>query len=570
MANKDQDHRTELYARGFIFHTSAAPLKVPEHWEERQFCHYRVVHDPRFVAHRAEAQSCEMLALGVLFDVRSPGESTLQVVQRLTALLAESEDAFFEEIDFLGGRHVIAYRRGDGRAFLLTDAVGVKSTFHRLGRDRIIASSPRLLLDNAADAELRPDLPLKWGYPGRCSPVRDAFLLTPNTRLDLDDFTIHRFWPRGPLPTHSLEEATDLVEGYLKGAAEFLGTNFDPLLSLTGGLDSRVTLSLLRHHPRLRCFNYFRRESDGNTDELDRKFATEMNARFDVPVDFLNLADYPPQSKTLYGIQDRNSYYPHNRRIASIYFRKYAHVKNLIHVRSSVSEVGREFYSKSVKYPVRNARDLAKVYLGNRQLPTRQVFDIIEMFEDFAATTHFFEQVDTIDPLVLFYWEFRLAAWQSQVEVESEIAFDSVSIFNCRRTLQALLSVTPKERELSLIAKKVIERNWPELTEYPVNGRDFWSNGLIPGTGKAGKRNRNKVVLNKAAQSDRKAAQSGRTTAQGDRKATQSAQVGKDDSRSTGLERMKREVLLKGTKRAEVVLSRAATLARKAHERLAR
>ena len=283
-----------------MFHTRS-DLEVPAHWQRGKFGEFTVAHDPRLPATRAEAAQSEILVLGLTWDVRHAEDSTSRFVQRLADSLARSEAEFFEEIDFAGGRFVLAYRRADGQQFLLTDAVGMKSTFYYRGRDKIISSSPQLLLENAPDAEKRPEIPLKWGYPGRCSPVRDAFLLTPNTKLDLADFGVHRFWPRAPIPRRSLEEATDLVEAYLKGAVQFLSANKKPLCSLTGGIDSRVTLSLFKTSPGVRYFNYLRVNTENTSDVLDREFVLGMKERFGLPVDLINATTAARRTSTRAG-----------------------------------------------------------------------------------------------------------------------------------------------------------------------------------------------------------------------------------------------------------------------------
>lgn len=544
--NQDEDYSSELFARGFLFHTRS-DSNVPAHWQRGRFGEFHLAHDPRLSATRGEAGASELLVLGVIWDVRHPDESSAQFVQRLADSLARSEAEFFEEIDFAGGRFVLAYGREDGGRFLFTDTVGMKSTFYFKGADRIVSSSPQLLFENAPDAEKRPEIPLKWGYPGRCSPVKDAFLLTPNTKLDLSDFNVHRFWPRAPIPRRSLEEATDLVEKYLKGAVQFLGKNHKPLCSLTGGIDSRVTLSLFKTSPGVHYFNYLRVNTENTSDVLDREFVLGVKERFGLPVDLINVDEYPAQPAALYKVQERNSYYENNRRIVSIYRRLYAGVPNLIHVRSSVSEVGREFFVKMARFPVREGKDLARIYLGRRELPAPIVFEVIEMFEDFARVSGFFDQADKVDLLSLFYWEFRMAAWQSQVALEGEIAFDTVSMYDCRRTIEALLSVTPEERADSLIIKNVIKRNWPELTEYPVNGRDFWTEEWLPGMKQKQRRKRKKGTGRSAK--------------------VKPAQPNPKKS-ETVLDKLARVAGSKATKQASQVLDKAEGWLHKARERL--
>ena len=68
-----------------------------------------------------------------------------------------------------------------------------------------------------------------------------------------------------------------------------------------------------------------------------------------------------------------------------------------------------------------------------------------------------------------------MASWHSQVIAHGDPAFDTLSLYNCREVLRLMLSVDIEERLKALVHKGVIAKNWPELTELPINGVPYES-----------------------------------------------------------------------------------------------
>lgn len=470
-AFENNTYRDEIFARGYVL--SAQSLVAPDHWTQGKLGAYGYAHDPRTPCYRAERAGKELLCLGIIHDVRAPEQSSAEFCDSLLDALCRSEGSFFDALSFSCGRYVIVWR--DAKNFhAVTDATGMKSVYYCVtGDEKVIASHVRLVAWNMMNPQAAPGIRIKFGHPGIATLVEDVFLLTPNTCLDLSDMKPRRFWPKHAIQPLELDEAVELAGKYLQGAFDHYQIFYKPVISVTAGLDSRLTLSLMRNHPNASLMTYYRNDAV-DTDEVDLEFAKKFQEISQRPVDILYLRQSKAAPKDFEKIQSHNTTYDHIKRLAWVYYKKFREDDKVIHVRSNISEVGREFW-RGKKFPVKTGKDLARIYLyGDKEYKANYTFRVIEYFEEFDRVTGLTQCAGLIDLKSLFYWEFRMAAWHSGAVLESDPAFDTVSVYNCRRTLEILLSVDLKHRLKSAIIRKIIAQKWPRLSEYNVNGNPFW------------------------------------------------------------------------------------------------
>lgn len=463
----------ELYARGYIFRSDKAP-EAPSHWKNGSFGGFHFAYDPRLNAVRVKRNGCDLLALGVIFDSRFPDEGCDVFLERIAAELEKSHDAMHELLDHSSGRYVLAYTDPLGKSSIVSDATGMKSVFYYDAHPRMIVSHPYLILDNSS-AGMRDKIAVKFGYPGLRGPVNNSFMLTPNACLDFETFTSRRVWPRDVVPQRSVDDAAKIIQENMANTIRFAKNNYQVLVSVTAGLDSRLTLSFLKDAKDVQYFTYYRSDKL-DTDSHDLRFAKDIADDMELDVTVLRLSEPPTTPSSFRSILDRNTFLEHQKRLSWVYYHRYGNKHNLMHLRSNISEVGREFWSYK-NFDVRSGRDLARLYLrGDKEYRADYVFRVIEAFEEFDRISGLTSCKDMIDIKSLFYWEFRMASWHAQLVAESDPAFDTLSIFNCRATLEAMLSVPRPKRKSSAILRHVISENWPALAEYDVNGKPFWPN----------------------------------------------------------------------------------------------
>ena len=297
-------------------------------------------------------------------------------------------------------------------------------------------------------------------------------MLTPNAALDLDEMMPARVWPSRPLPERSVKEAAEIVREHMDGVVRYIQQNHRLLVSVTAGLDSRLTLSFLKDAKNVQFFTYYRNDQR-DSDFHDLAFAEVLHDQLRRNVEVLRLGDFPAMPKGFRWLIETNTFISHQKHLAWVYAHRYGAEENLVHLRSNISEVGREFW-RGKGFEIGSGKDLARVYLqADKEYPAAYVFRVITLFEEFDQVTGLSACRDLVDLKSLFYWEFRMASWHAQLVAESDPAFETLSLFNCRAVLEAMLSVPRAERAAGSVLRRIISDNWPELAGYPVNGKPF-------------------------------------------------------------------------------------------------
>lgn len=462
LERKFEEFAPALFSLGYVL--SETSPSVPTGWQVQEACGVFVAHHPLLAYRYRRNGNASLCCLGIIFDTRAPDLSQDHYLDFLVTALCESEDAFLAHLAHSNGRYLILYQTNSGRRHALTDATGIRcAIYHR--EARVISSHLTLLsLNTPQHSKERDTRSFRFGFPGRQTPLKDAYLLTPNTKLDFDGWIPLRFWPTTPIPRMNLVEATELVESRLANSYEWVSNNYDPFMTLTAGMDSRVTLAVARG--RGRYLTYYRAD-EIDTDEVDRRTALEISRELDLDHTVVTrevIDRIPPLLRELLRV---NTFRTHIPGVAYTYMTRMIRGSNTVHIRSNLSEIGRLFYRARKVYPL-SPEDLVYLWTYKREWHTSEN---IASFDDFASATQFFEA--PVERTSLFYWEHRMGAWHSQVALESDIACETLSLYNCRFLLQTMLGVSRKAQENSWLMKLLVKKRWPELTKYPVNNKPF-------------------------------------------------------------------------------------------------
>jgi hypothetical protein len=463
------------YCRGFAMWKDR-PCKVPSRYQTLQlpsghtFAHDQVVETSLVTAPDGNWMVFSGAAVNVASGEARPG----QLVRKLLAAFAVSEEAFFDGLDVLSGRFVIAYCLG-GRVRVLHDACGTRSVFHSIGPEPIVASHLKLVADAlgagpSAIAVAR--LPYRYGYAGRGSPADGVVMLTPNCLLDLTTGLVRRYFPRGPVPRSNV---ADVVHGLIADVRRQLRAvvNRYPRVtaSLTAGQDSRFTLAT--SFPFKRSIEYFTYRTSGcERQEMDASVALDIARRFklrhhliEVPRSLADLSEFIEFNRAM----DLNTHYDHGRKIAYLYWKTFS-AGPTVHLRSNLAEIGRAFYRKSgrPRPPLSGPEEMTKLFrpdLSGQALAEAA-------FADFFEATDFGSIYD-YDPYDMFYWEHRMGMWHSLIAIESDPAFETYIVFNARCVLKAMLSLPLSERMRAAAFAHVVARCRPALSRFPVNPKDW-------------------------------------------------------------------------------------------------
>lgn len=455
-------------ARGYLL---SKDDRVTPHdgWLSRRVGSWQLWHDPRLTFASASTGTAWVAVLGFLVDTATWEDDHAVVLKDAAAALDRAEEELLARSDLWSGRFLLVYGR-NGRTRLATDATGMRSAFYNLEGPLAVSSHASLVYGDrtprAKDHSFvhHPNFSRSVGsFPGRLTPWKDVVFLTANTVLDLETRQLVRVWPRSPLAVLDVETAADRVaENIRRQVDRLLLAGRSIVASLTAGLDSRVSLAATRQARRdITYFTYFRQEN--RVDRLDLRLAREIAAAMGISHESLEIPKDPDaDGRATVRALGESSFLRHLPMAAEMYRRAFP--PGSIHLRSNVSEIGRRFYDRSGKgVALAHATDMANVWkrMGDE-------VEAVAAFEEWSDAVAFWE-VTEVDPLDLFYWEFRMPVWHGRLLLESDIAFDTYSLFNCREILATLLSVDEEARRNGTVYRAVIERLWPELLRWDFN-----------------------------------------------------------------------------------------------------
>ena len=476
-----------LYKRGFIFLNKR--IKPPHnHWISRKINDFWLYHDPLlpFVSKTKSNSFCGIL--GYVFDILDPTKKSKNITLTLLDLFLKSKNEFFDSLDSLSGRFLVIINYNN-EFELYQDACGLRSVVYST-ETCIVSSHVNLLTDNLENAEIDErftgllDKYTSYHLPGHFTNFKNVFILTPNTYLSVPSMQVKRFFPREDLVTRQPEEVYEITSDLLHNQIKHMAENYQLLISITAGLDSRATLSLTKNiRDRILYFTYFKSNDNGvddmNSSTLfkDKETVQEILNNLELNHKFVDI-DYKQLGSRGYNqfseMMKKHTYIHHNHYLAWQYYSLLP--KERLHIRSNINEIFRNFYRKGLKLSdTFTPQIMTKCYSG------KAINDenIHCYFKQFADTTEL-NKIFNYDPYDMLYWEYRMGAWHSNILLESDISFDTFCLFNNRLLLKNILSLPRTYHERDFILRSIITNHWPVLNYWEVNNMGYTLDYLMP------------------------------------------------------------------------------------------
>lgn len=480
------------FAKGFVLFSTANGHKeqypVLNKWSSSRIGQLTLACHPDLVQSSAEHSGKKVVILGICCDPVAH-QSSSEIAEALCSIADTIDSAVLEKIDQLSGRFVILLSNADG-VFIFPDACATKSVFFVADPTSIVvcASHPSLvamICGYEADvevlrfwnsAEYGSEPPTTRYFPGMRTAFTGVSLLTPNVFMNARTRSLTRFFPRTPrIEETNLETVAAEVTNILRAQLDLLGQSRTIVVSLTAGLDSRVTLASLKGRTNFETFTYSFGENQTAHVLRDVLLAEDIARRVNVnhrvvecvwPVSShltVSYNDFAALADECLGIQ-------HTEVLPQFSFSQ-QFGPNTLHLRSNISEVGRVFYKQFRKEKL-YAEDLAHKFsrsVGGSQfvqLAFSHWMDVVGFptVEDFGY-----------DKYDLFYWEHRVGAWFAPQLLISDLTHDCVVPFNNRRVLERLLALPFSNRNDNSAFYHMLQNIFPELMLFPVNPPYSWA-----------------------------------------------------------------------------------------------
>ncbi|GEM_PF-3969527 len=270
---EDTSYASLLYSRGYYLTAGTAP-KIGKHWRSSTIGGHTLAWDSRNRVSITAAGGYQVAVLGRCIDLSaSTGEAEPIGLRILSAFLESDKELGAALID-LSGRYVVILSAPYG-LYLETDATGMKAAYYA-SSGGVVASHASLAASLAGT-----EAPSRFGdtgwfgrsgafsYPGQCTEYAEINSLTPNTRLSVRDGGIRRVHPMAPGEQLAAADAARSILPLMQQQMAWLSAEGMPLVSLTAGLDSRVTLAACRPY-RDRCAFFSYTTSRGSSVESTR------------------------------------------------------------------------------------------------------------------------------------------------------------------------------------------------------------------------------------------------------------------------------------------------------------
>lgn len=461
------------YPRGFvIFRHDTAP-EIPNGWHQLSLgvSGWYFAHDPIIVPEIAWQQESDkwVLVHGLCLHA-SPDEIAESPAAYLVNKVGRGHNQFFNALDFLGGRHLIL--QGDSQGFrVFNDATGMRSVYYS-AESELLASHINLI----TDIQPHPPRSDDDGARGAMSGWdRTKFLgidpLLPNHYLKVDDWTVHRFFPRerNKYEDWSLADKIQAFRDiWTVEMNNLVATRKKLVMSLTGGADSRTSLALsMDHLQAIEMFTYTVNNPGNSTwaqsMALDKQLVEEIKEL--VPVKhryFIFGKNNLPSTDEINKVLEKNTVQNHGQWLVPHYANAFPD-DNVVHLRGNAYEIGRAYWGSNdtngtIPELRRLYRTRTKSDQGYESEESRR--------EDFERGLRKWQYVNSLHGYHrrdLFYWEIRSGRWLAEILNETDIAFETCVPMNIRALVELSLAFNYEERAEGLFFAELINASFPIL-----------------------------------------------------------------------------------------------------------
>lgn len=450
-----------VYSRGFLI-SDSNPVGLPAHWSSESLGRWTFHYDP--------ATPMSVMGGTLLFGHAVDLGAAISDLSTIAAAVDGKPLSDLQEyLDQLSGRYLVVKSDGE-RLKIQQDATGMRAVYYTEAMYPFVAGSHQGLVAMQVNAPqgyfggsfLRDNN--VQTHPGRKTQNVGVVRQLPNTELDSISRRTERIFPRVSVEPCTAAEATDVI---IETANIQLGAIEQPLMSsLSAGLDSRVTLALLKNAIKdTKFFTYVIADKPLNTgNQHDLSGATDLATRFGLDHETLFVSTN--MDDAFESMMHKNAPFSHSRSIAKAYLDYLPH--DALHIRSNVFEIGRCYYRNIGMIPNKLSAHSMRYITANGKSLDLPTYDA---FEEYRIMTNLDAAVDLgYDELDVFYWEYRMGSWMTSVYHESDVAHDTHTLINSRLVLKKLLGVPLEDRLTGAAFRGTIAKSWPELLEVPVNG----------------------------------------------------------------------------------------------------
>ncbi|UTH07658.1 hypothetical protein [Macrococcoides canis] len=417
-------------------------------------------------------ESIRTFMLGYALHIEDANKTDEQIAEELAQCYA-NEKQFHTYLDELGGRFVLIVC-DDKTVKVYPDATTMRSICYSEVTNTL-ASHARIVytFDQMYHETTYPLRNFKVNGFLDYTKFEGIYKLIPNNYRDMESKTNVRFFPHEQFTLKDNDQILKALLPYLNEERKWLQDK-DTFLSFTGGIDSRVSLSIM-HDRNLPLLTYisdnpnktaFAKKAYANDKKIVEEIAHDLNLNHHMLM--MNRKAVTEQFKNVYNHKFESA---HSSTLAYEYT-QLSQYKDKLQIRSTILEMGKKVYNTEVY----NDNDFDAYYRiihfkapdSLKALPDFKA-QIIEPFLKRTCT-----DVHAITSKGYFiadfhYHEQRMGNWHSNIVQETDGVFDQFAFFNCRKLMYLIASQPIDVRAQNELFKQIIYHFWKVLLFYPIN-----------------------------------------------------------------------------------------------------
>ena len=469
-----------LYCRGFVLSDEKIASPKPD-WKYFEFSAASgkilyVWHDAKNTVsyHRENSHWCFML--GMAMDTLDWHMNLDFICEKCAKLLDKSRNDFYEYTDNLNGRFAIVFG-DDEEITVMNDATATRSVYYHT--EKCLIASHYGIIAEITGAKAHPYMEKydaiekkPWFLPGDITPFENVMILTANHEYNLVNMKLRRFYPRNNHKHYSIKEILSVMPEHLKMQMKTLAEYHTPIIAVTGGNDSRVTMAASREvRNKATYFTFANKESEAKARYqqsrlVDLNYARQVCDLYGL--DFRPLEIKPPVPQEMLEIMKRNHYHSHIPSTVPEYINE---LPRGIHVQSSLVEIVRDLTYVYEK-PAKNTKHTHQEIMAGWMMYWSRRKEVKEYVDGYWDRNQW-DDIYDYERVRLFYWEHRMSTWiGASVLLENDWAFDTYLLLNCRRLLEMGFCLPKYARDKNLITKYTVKALWPELLFRIENSED--------------------------------------------------------------------------------------------------
>lgn len=420
-----------------------------------------------------QEKDIQIILIGYALDTTNGLNTAAEFLSELSRIYLTDYYSFLDRADRLNGRYVIIVDTQD-ETEIYNDATALRPIFVW---DQSIFASHESLVRKAVTANtdtVLEDFGVNNGYLDYTN-TKEVYKFNPNLKFSFRKNLYERIFPRTAFkPAEKEKIISEIIVNFEEQVKWLNHSNKKLYFSLTGGYDSKVSLSLVKSMLNKICFFTYIADLDRVKDRVrkniylkDKEIVRNIAGNLNLNHQIYSLKDYYPADEFKTAIRSVSSS-NHSLNVSYLMYEEFE--EDSIHIKSTLYEIAKMPYPAEMDFTT----DFSRLFKLSTKWQTasfkKNIKDKKAYFNGFIARSKF-EELKNFNynlPMMLF-WESRMANWHSNITQETDHTSETFIFLNSRYILDLLMRADFDVRKNKEILTDIVHLKWPILQYFVPN-----------------------------------------------------------------------------------------------------